>query len=440
MKLQYALVAAASALSLSAQTPFQVGSLTNITITGFVGAGIKQADIGDTARKGLSSELRVDDNTSRIFFAGNTKIADGYAVVWQVGSRFTLDVRPGDKVLSNTTVSNTLTVSQASGWADDDSWAGVSTPIGRFIIGKNSFYWSDTIGLPHLAPSLDAPGECYRIWDANGLGTFNILNQTPTITKGGLILNSYVLGITRSRNVIRWDSPAFTGTLKGTDFALVYTKNATGAEQWYPGADTPSTALGYARNYEDGQTVYGRVRYNGKGISLHASVLDQKIQGGTYTAAFYNGPLDTKAFRLGGSYKFPFGLKAGIVFDSTTISNGVGGGNATFGATVGDAKRTAWEIPVSYTWGDHMFHVTYGKAGDVSDARDSGADQLNLVWDYALTKRAFIGLYYTQLKNGKNGHYQPFLSDYSFGSSAPNLAGINGESWRQIGLNVQFWF
>jgi len=436
MRIRFAVVAAATAFAVTLPTQaadFQVAPGTSFSISGFFGLGLKSASIGSSNRAGLSNELRIDDNTSRIFFSGTTKITDGWTVVYQVGSRFTTDVRPGDVVVAGTTVP----VANATGWADDDTWAGISSPYGRLIFGKNSLYWPDTIGLPHLAGVLDAPGECYRIWDANGLGTFNILNQTPTITKTNVMLNSYVLGITRSRNVLRYDSP----NMKGADVALLWSKNPVGGELWYPGANTPSAALGYARNYEDGSTMYARVRYNNtKGLTLHASMLDQKIQGGVYTTAAYNGPLDTKAFRFGAAYKLPIGLKVGVVFDSTEIENGVAGGVAQFGASLGSAKRTAFEIPISYTMGDHMFHLTYGKAGDVSSANASGANQLNLVWDYALTKKTFIGLYYTNLKNDTNGHYAPFLAGYSFGPTAINPAGVNGESWTQIGFNVQFWF
>lgn len=433
MNIRFAAVAAATALTLPALgADFQVGTGNTFAISGFFGLGLKSASISSSNRVGLSNETRIDDNTSRIFFAGSSKIADGWNVVFQVGSRFTTDVRPGDTVLNG----NALTVSQATGWADDDTWAGISSPYGRIIFGKNSFYWSDTIGLPHLAGALDAPGECYRIWDANGLGTFNILNQTPTITKTNLMVNSYVLGITRSRNVIRYDSPNFSGA----DIAVLWTKNATGGELWYPGANTPSTTLGYARNYEDGGTTYARFRYNKNGLTLHASMLDQKLQGGVYSTANYTGPLDTKAFRLGAAYKLPMGLKVGVVFDSTEIDNGVSGGATQFGASLGSAKRTAFEIPVSYAFGDHMIHLTYGKAGNVSSAAASGANQLNVVWDYALTKRTFIGVFYTSLKNDSNGHYAPFLAGYSFGPSAINPVGTNGESWSQVGVNVQFWF
>ena len=76
----------------------------------------------------------------------------------------------------------------------------------------------------------------------------------------------------------------------------------------------------------------------------------------------------------------------------------------------------------------------------MSGTQDTGAKQLNLVWDYALTKKTFVGLYLTKLDNDKYGHYAPFLAGTNFGSSAPNPLGTNGENFTQLGFNVQFWF
>ncbi|MBK9796886.1 MAG: porin [Holophagaceae bacterium] len=461
MNIRFAVVAAASALVAlpSWGADLQVAPGTTFSISGFFGIGLKQSSLSNTVRAGVKDEIRLDDNTSRIFFSGSSKIADGYNVVFQVGSRFTTDVRPTDSGVG------TIPAGQITGWADDDTWAGVATPYGRLIFGKNSFYWSDTIGLPHLAPVLDSPGEHYRIWDANGLTTFNILNQTPTLTKTNILVNSYVLGITRSRNVLRYDSPNFSGF----DLAVALSKNPVGDEVKYPGFATPDLTKAYGRAYNEGLTTYLRARYNKSGIALHASYLDQKIMGGTYNAGLYNGALDTKAYRLGGGYKFPFGLKVGLVYDHTELANGISGTGisastawdatlktgaaatvilAPGSITAGDAKRDAFELAASYTLGDHMFHATYGKAGNVSSINDSGADQINLVWDYALTKRTFVGLVYTNLKNGKNGHYAPFLAGSNFGPTAPNpisatatpTNSFNGENWSQIGINVQFWF
>jgi predicted porin len=432
MKIRFAVVAAASALAALPGwgADIQVGSATSISISGFLGVGLKSADITSTNRAGISTETRVDDNTSRIYFSGASKITDGWSGIFQIGSRFTADVRPGDTILNG----NALTVSQGSGWADDDTWVGIASPWGKIVMGKTTFYWNDTIGLPNLSPALDAPGECYRVWDSQGLSSFNILDQAVVVSKANVIANVYTLGITRERNTVRFDSKNWSGT----DFSLAWSKNPAGGENWYPGVATPNAT--YARNYESGNTFYGRVRYNGNGFSLLASALHQQIQGGVYVSASYTGPLDTDAFRLGASYRFPMGLKVGLVLDQTTIKNGAAGGATQFGVSLGDAKRTAWEVPVSYAFGDHMFHLTYAKAGNVASSTATGANQLNFVYDYALTKRAFIGFVFTNLKNDTNGHYNPFLTNYSFGASASNPAGVNGEGYRQFGINMQYWF
>lgn len=444
MKIRFALVAALAAATTLPAADLQVAAGTTFSISGFLAVGTKYATVQNTVRPGLVDEVRVDDNTSRIFFSGSSKIADGYNAVFQIGSRFTTDVRPGDTILNG----NTLTVSQGTGWADDDTWAGIATPYGRIIFGKNSFYWADGVGLPHLAAALDSPGENYKVWDVQGLSTFTILDQAVALPATNSLANVYTLGITRSRNVIRYDSPNF----KGVDFSVAWTKNAVGGEYWYPGTTTPNAA-GYARGYENGGTTYARIRYNGNGITAFLAVLDQKLQGGIYAPAAFTGPNDVSAYRMGVGYKLPMGLKLGATFDHTEIANGVSGTSIltikTFGSAAvatatgiskGKAQRDAFMLTASYPYGDHTFHATYAKAGDTSSIADTGANQFNLAWDYALNKKTFIGLEYTKLSNDSNGHYAPFLTNYNFGASNPNPAGYNGEGFSQWQLGLHFWF
>lgn len=179
--------------------------------------------------------------------------------------------------------------------------------------------------------------------------------------------------------------------------------------------------------YEGGQTIYGRVMYNGHGFSASGSYLDQKFQGVAASAA----NTELKAVRMGVSYKVA-GFKFGVIYDNANMVNGLN----TAGA-LSDAKRTALEVPVSYSWGDHAVYATYSIAGKTSSLADTGAKQLNFVYDYAMTKRAFVGVYYTKLDNDTNAYYQPFLTGYSpFGGSAI----ARGESWRQVGVILNYWF
>jgi hypothetical protein len=442
MNIRFAVVAAASALVAlpSYGQGVQVGSATNITIGGLLAVGVKNSEISQgnssasawALRNALPSETHVDDNTSRLIISSTSKITEGWNVIFRLESRFTADVRPGD----NATVGlgATTPVANASGWADGDTFGGISSPYGTITVGKSTLYYTDTISAGYLAPVLEAPGESQRIWDANGLASFNILSayNVGTVTAGAYSPSfaKQVLGNTRSRNVIRYDSILFKPTGKDIlDFSLAYTKNAAGAEnEAVPNYAAPAIpASANNSTYEGGQTIYGRVRYNGYGFSASGSYLDQKFQGVLSSAA----NTELKAMRLGVSYKWE-GLKVGVVYDNTNSVNGVN----VVGTGLKDATRTAFAVPVSYSFGDHAVYATYSVAGNTAGYADSGAKQINIGYDYALTKRAFLGVWITKLDNAANGYYVPFLAGYSFGGSTVQ----KGESWRQVGVNLNYWF
>jgi predicted porin len=434
MNIRFAVVAAASTFATlpSWGQGIPVTGATNITISGLLSVGVKNSEIsqGNAAiARTMPSETHVDDNTSRLIIASTSKITDGWNVIFRVESRFTPNVRPGDTLLpaygAATLPNATLSVGGATGWADGDTWGGVSSPYGTVVVGKSTLYYTDTISVGYLAPTLEAPGESYRIWDANGLASFNILStyNTGSYSATGVFTptTKNILGNTRSRNVVRYDSIVFKPDTESLlQFSLAWSKNAAGPQNVWVSNANGST-------YEGGQTIYGKTVYNGHGFSASASYLDQKFQGLVDTAANY----ELKATRLGLSYKWQ-GLKFGVVYDHTNSANGIN----NLGV-LSDAKRTAFEVPISYTFGDHAVYGTYAKAGTTSSISDTGATQLNFVYDYALTKRAFIGLYYTNLKNDAHGYYQPFLTGYSpFGGSAI----APGETWKQAGIILNYWF
>jgi predicted porin len=283
------------------------------------------------------------------------------------------------------------------------------------VVGKSSLYYSDTLAMPYLG--IPGAGEGYRVWDVNGLTTFNLLSQVG---------NNYgaiaTLGNTRSQNVVRYDSPKF-GNM---DASVAYTPNASGDE---PHIGSCTAATPCSSSYSSGATLYGRIRYNDGPLNASFSVLSQKVAGGIYTAAAYSGPLNTTAYRAGVAYTLPMGLRAGLVYDSTEIENGIGG-------TTQSAKRDVLSVPVSFAWDKHQIHATYTRAGSTSNIDSSGATQLNLGYDYALSRTTFIGAYYTRLTNDSNGRYTPFLTGTSFGGDAP----AKGEGWNQLSFDVNYWF
>lgn len=436
MNIKFTIAAAASMLAttLPAQVaPLQVTANTNITISGLLSVGIKDSQIsqGNAAtNRQLPSEYHVDDNTSRLIISSVSKITDGWNVIFRMESRFTANVRPGDPLLPSFpgqgAAPTGLAVNDASGFADGDTWGGVSSPYGTIVVGKSTLYYTDTISSGYLAPSLEAPGEGQRIWDANGLATFNILStyMTGSVAPATGVFTPttrQILGNTRSRNVVRYDSPTFKVDDESMlNFSLAYSKNPAGAT---PMAGV--TTIG--STYDIGNTVYARVAYVGHGFTAMGSYLDQKMAG--IAANLANTEL--KANRLGVSYKIQ-GFKFGVVYDHSDQINGISTGTA-----LSDAKRTSYLIPLSYNWDKHGVYFNYGKAGNTSSIDNTGMTQYNLIYDYALTSRAFLGLYYTHVKNDSQAYYQPFLTGYSpFGGSFI----LPGEAWKQVGLILNYWF
>lgn len=400
------------ALALACGTPlashavdFKVGATTNLSISGLVAVGAKASEVTDTTRA-VKQESRVDDNTSRLIFSGNTDLGNGLKAIFRIESRYTNDTRPSTPL----TPGSATTVGTGTGWADGDTWGGISTPYGNLVFGKSVLYYTDTMQVS--AVGLKGAGESYRIWDANGLGIYNILSEVGT--KGG---NFTTLGLTRAQNVIRWDSPM----VNGLDASVAYSKNPSGDENHFGCA-------GCAVDYESGGTWYGRVRYNNGPLSASFSVLNSKVQGDV-VAAPYVGPLDKTAYRIGAAYTFDSGFRIGAVYDNTKVKNGIPG-------VAADARRGAYSLPVSYNWGPHAVYLTYSRANDTSGLADSGAKQYNAGYDYMFAKNTYVGVYYTKFKNDVNGGYAPYLTGSALGATAPRP----GEGLRQLSVDLNYWF
>ncbi|MGZ5818781.1 MAG: porin, partial [Burkholderiaceae bacterium] len=141
---------------------------------------------------------------------------------------------------------------------------------------------------------------------------------------------------------------------------------------------------------------------------------------------------DKTQYRLSGSYAFPFGLKVGLQYDKAKSKGAATG--------VENGNRAAWELPVSYTFGANTILGSYTKAGDNTVAgtkvASSGAKLFTVGYDYALSKRTNVGVFYSKLKNDTNGTYQPYKS----GTSADGSALLAGESATTLALGIKHTF
>jgi predicted porin len=144
---------------------------------------------------------------------------------------------------------------------------------------------------------------------------------------------------------------------------------------------------------------------------------------------------DQRSDRLYGSYVFPMGIKIGFAWDKSKLTNALTG--------VDTAVRTAWSLPLSYTTGNHSFHLDYTKANNNTAAAAAGQDQRAKMWaaayTYSLSKRTSVALTYASIKNNSNGTYNFFTStSLGIGGAA---GGINaGEDPRMYALTLRHAF
>ena len=138
---------------------------------------------------------------------------------------------------------------------------------------------------------------------------------------------------------------------------------------------------------------------------------------------------DQRGDRLYGSYTWS-GFKLGLAWDKSKIKG------ATNGTEL--SNRTAWSIPLSYTWGNHSVHFHYDKArNDRSTAVDDSAKMWALAYAYDLSKRTSAAVTYARINNQVGGTYN-FFTGGALGVAVPAVAA--GEDPRMWGVTLRHQF
>ncbi|TCS36658.1 putative porin [Paucimonas lemoignei] len=367
---------------------------TNVQIGGRVQADVKNYKVGNvntnpaaggTAGRVAKNELRVDDDeTSRFWLSGTEDLGGGLKALFYVENRFNTDQRQSTGGATG------------AGLADGNTYLGLSGAWGQVTAGKHTFMEDQGNAVQYGIKG----GQALP----NGLlGSKAILNYVDAAGTA----NRLTISNTRVANSVHYISPNFSG-FKAT---FGYSTNPDGNEGTINGAT----------NYSKGQGYFLAGNYSNGPIYLNAAYWNHTIEGKPATG-------DEKALRLSGSYAFPFGLKVGAQWDRSSVE-GVGVGGR-------DAERNAWQIPVSYQVGAHTVLAHFTKAGDIKGEANSGAKMWSVGYDYALSKRTNVGIFYGKLDNDSNARYQM----EGAGDSRNGSALLAGESASLIALAVKHVF
>lgn len=379
------------ALAVAALATGSAFAQSNVAISGYISSGYSNSKVSNTGAAQYRSENRIDDGRySRIRFTGTEDLGNGLKAEFQLETRLSMETG-GDATTA------------VGAFGSGDQWVGVSGAFGRVRLGRMDQYYSDGVLT-----------ELTRATSFQSFATLSLLAQSgnDTTSLGTAIRQG------RHDNQVRYDTPNWSGF------------SATTSYSFSPNTNEGTGLVTAGVDGGKGGEWYVAGRYFNGPIYAGLSYINRHVEG---TAS--QNHTGTRAY---GSYTFPFGLKIGLNIDKTRAETATGALSSS---------RTAYFLPVSYTFGANTVYATYGRAGNYKAAagrvNDSGAVMWNLAYDYALSKRTSVGANYTVLNNGNNAQYRLFAQGTTAGL-APGLALASdpglGMTARQlyVGVNHNF--
>jgi predicted porin len=344
-----------------------------VTISGAFKMSIDNYRLGNIAAanaRANSSETRVTDNSSAIHFNVTEDMGGGLAAIGKLDVRFA----PDTGALAGS----------------GNTWVGVrSNNLGSLTFGRHDLHYGKQPDEVAVKGALQ--GSSNALMDYIG--------------------NTAIANATRTANVVRWDSPNWSGF----NLTVAYSANGVGTASAEADLTASATSIrkGAAWNFNPSYTAsnwqIGYSYWNAKPDAI--TTADQKSN---VIYGFYR----LGAFKLGAAYK-------------TDKIDGTAG-------TVGDRK--AWSIPVAWFAGPHTIALTYTRAGD-DDATPGVDDKANMIaaaYSYDLSKRTALSLTYARISNNAGATYDLFSNTATTGST--NAQTFAGEDPRLISFTVRHAF
>jgi predicted porin len=343
-------------------------AMAQVTISGIFKVGVSNISMGGTVTPGRAndSQLRVDDNSSRILFNVTEDLGGGLAAVAQLDIRFAPD-QAGTAPANNPIGSGNTYVGLRS-----NSWGTVS--LGRWDL----HYGKQPDDLASKAGALMA--SSVSLMDYQSAGTVAVANAT------------------RTANVIKWDSPNWGGL------------QLTAAYSTSPLAASSEGDMGVAPS-GDGAGMNFAAAYTAANWQIGASLWEAEAEAvntavATTATNFVNPRLEQSSQSVWGYIRFG-GFKIGAGANMAELTNA--------GVTVSD--RMSVTVPVSFVTGPHNFYATFTQADD-DDATvaEDGAQMISVAYVYDLSKRTSVGITYSQIDNDSAARYN-FFTGTSLGSA-----------------------
>jgi len=324
-------------------------ALAQVTISGSFNVGMSAVSIGD-AGAGAGGHLGLNTSSNFVRSTGDLKFSmtedlgggtSAYAL-WEI--RPVLDGSVGAALDSNPQGSTTP---QAYVGLKNNAWGAVR--------GGNIAIWSSR-------------GDVANTPKAFHHSAANLTDYQQTTAASGSI-TSTIAG--RQRNVVYYESPK----MGGLSLNVGYSTSPQGDDADLTVATRKGSGVYFAPEYDAGVVKFGMVNATQK-----ASAATSVYKGNKFYVTGNIGDIST-----------------GIVYVTWKGESAAG---------LDNLKSTSYYVPINYTMGAHTFGYIYGKAGDNKNlAGDQSATINSIAYNYSLSKRTWLSLSRTSLKNAAGAGY-----------------------------------
>jgi predicted porin len=422
-------------------------ALAQVTISGLFKVGIENLSYGNPAaavtqaNQGTATavpsltgrvndgQIRIVDNSSRIIFGLNEDLGGGLAGIAQLDVRFAPDQPSG--------------IQASNPFGTGNTWVGLrSNSWGAITMGRwDLHYGKQPDEIASKAGALEA-------WSTALMDYMQYGNASAAASNNTAIANA-----TRTNNVIKWDSPNWSGftitaaystnPIGASDLDMLNqqttsTASATAqtscvtvstASSMAPGSGTVTSNLA-------GGCAAPKSNRKGSGYNINPAFTAANWQLGlSYWNAKADAPSASQATAdqdsfVGYGYLVFGGFKIGLAGNQSKLKDVVSGADV--------AKRTAYTFPIRYATGAHTFYAHYTEAQkDKVLTGDTKATMYALAYNYDLSKRTSVGITYAKIDNGANSAYNFFTSS---GLGSTDATALGGEDPTLIQLTMRHAF
>lgn len=362
---------------------------SSVTISGIFKVGIDNIKISnaDVSRDGLNrNEWRITDNSSRMIFGISEDLGGGLAGIAQLDARFQPDDAGGNFAESGNT------------------WVGLrSNNLGTLTFGRHDLHYGKQ------------PDDIAAKAGALMAAAVSIMDYTYL---GGAIANA-----TRTPNVIRWDSPNWSGFAA----TVAYSTSPFGTESDLATGGRKGNAWNLNPSFTSGPFQVGLSLWKAKGDGAGVPI----------------AAVDQDSMVLYGYYRFG-AFKVGAAINEAEVEL------LAADTTTKVADRRNFTIPVSWSAGPHNLYAHYTRAGKdkaaetLFDVSDTKAKMWAFAYVYDLSKRTSMGVTYASLNNDPNAAYNLFTNTQTGATTAglgsTNSAPTFGEDLKLLAFTVRHAF